>query len=994
MRSLIALLWFLGVNPPGLAQTQLNLRHFMVEDGLSQGSVNAILQDHKGFLWIGTHDGLNRFDGTEFKVFRHHTDDTTSLSSSWIFSLFEDRSGTLWVKTERGLDRFDRATASFVRVPNAPGDIGCLSQSDTAVTFWVTGKPVSLFNTRAGTTHSISVHFKNGSEVKEGGLSVLAEGVDGHLWAATATTVYRIDIRRGLVVSSFETNKNVIAILPSRRQRDVAWIGTTTGVIRISGGRQQFLGKLSTQVLTEDSEGTIWAGTVDGLVRFDPLDSLGTSATVFRHDPAVSTTLRHNIVTGIFEDLSGSLWIGTYNGLSLFDKFSPAFSVYRSSPDNPRSLGDNFVMPIVEDRTGNIWFGTFAAGVSILHRSGERAGTFTHLRYDPRNPKSLRSNNVRSMLCARDGRIWIGTTRGVTIYDPATENMSVVFSSTERDSQIYWIESMCESRDGSVWMPVNGKLFNVSPSGHTRRKYQIPGQAIVNITEDADGIVWLASVGNGVLRLEPRTGIVTTYAHVPGDPASLSNNNVWGILSNPDDTSGTLWIGTSNGLNRLNTQSGKCSRYFAQEGFPNSWVYGILRDDEGRLWMSTNYGLVQFDDRMPDGKKFKSYTYADGIAGNEFNRRSYVRLRNGEFLFGGPNGVTRFHPSGVQENPVVPPLVLTGFERFGKRVLFDRDIADVSSMDFNHDENVFSFEFVALNFSNPSENRYAYMMEGIDEDWIDAGPRRLVNYAYVSPGSYVFRVKASHNSGVWNENEIAVNINIRPPFWMTWWFIALCAGMAAALVAYAVRARVRRLLEMERMRSRIARDLHDEIGSNLSSIAMASDLLGRHPGFGERERGKLSDISSVALNTVKDMKDIVWLIDPGNDSLDDLFLRMKDTAASLLEGHHLTLNFPAAANGKRVNLEWKRNLYFIYKETLTNILKHAQAANVRVDVQVEKDQLLVEIHDDGKGLDLQTVRRGNGLKNIRERAGLLDAAVDVSVGPAGGTRMSLKARIT
>ncbi len=981
----------------GQNSEQLNFRHFRVEDGLSQGSINAILQDHKGFIWVGTHDGLNRFDGMEFKVFRSEPGNPHSLSSSWIIALIEDSTHVLWVRTERGLDRFDRSSESFVRVTPSTTPIVPFAMEESP-TFLVTGKPIAVFDPASGHIVELDIRSKNNITFDEG-THLLAQDYDGYVWAVGPSTLYKIDPRKKILEQFFDIGaKNVNTILPSRYYRGDIWLGTYSELLHLRNGKLSSIGKYRVTSLAEDSQGYLWIGTEEGLARINLRDSMAFYVEQFYHDPVVTTSLSHNVVTHLFEDASGSLWVGTYNGLNVFDRFSTAFSIYRSSPDNPNGLGDNFVMPIVEDGAGNIWFGTFSEGVSVLQKAGPQAGTFIHFRHDSLNPNSLRSNNVRSILCGKDGRLWIGSARGLNIYDPVTRRMTTVLSRSADDSRSFWIESMCESRDGSIWIPLNGQMIrldrnNLAGSVIQRFPFPVFGE-FVSTREDSKGIIWLATVGTGLIRFDPRSGNIVRYVYDPKNTTSLSNNNVWSTFQDPNDTSGTVWVGTSNGLNRLNRNTGICKRYPAQEGFPNSWVYGILQDEAQRLWLSTNHGIVLFDDRLPEGRKFKNYTYADGIAGDEFNRRAYCRLRNGELLFGGPNGVTRFHPGKVHDNPAVPPLVLTGFRKLGKSVIFDRDVADVTSVELNHDESVFSFEFAALNFSNASKNQFAYMMEGIDKDWVHSGTRHSVNYAYLSPGTYVFRVKASHNSGVWNKNEIAVLVHIHPPYWATWWFITLCVCAVAGLIATVVRARVRRLLEMERLRSRIARDLHDEIGSNLSSIAMASDLLGRQSEFGTKERGKLSEISSVALSTVKDMKDIVWLLNPGNDSLDDLFLRMKDTATTLLEGCHYTLRFPEQSNGKRVNLEWKRNLYLIYKETLTNIIRHARATSVAIDVRVEADRLVLQINDDGMGFDPNTVRSGNGLKNIHERAGLMRARLNIEAHPGSGTTVRLETRIT
>jgi signal transduction histidine kinase len=324
---------------------------------------------------------------------------------------------------------------------------------------------------------------------------------------------------------------------------------------------------------------------------------------------------------------------------------------------------------------------------------------------------------------------------------------------------------------------------------------------------------------------------------------------------------------------------------------------------------------------------------------------------------------------------------------------FDTDIADVASIEIPHDQNVFSFHYAALSYG-AKRIQYAYRLDGIDPEWIPAGFQRSVNYAYVPPGEYVFRVRASKYSGIWSDNQLAVRLRIHPPFWRTWWFLALAIIAVAGAVAAGVRVRVRRLKEIERLRARIARDLHDEIGSNLSSIAMRSDLLQRQSSIGERERQTLDDISSVALTTLNDMKDIVWLIRPGNDALDDLFLRMKDTAAAMLEGCQYTLDFPHGPQDRKVGLEWKQNVYLIYKEALANIARHSGASTVAIDVLVDAGHLSMVIRDDGTGFDPADVTPGNGLRNIRERAALLRGHLDIEAKPGAGTTLTLEAQIT
>lgn len=971
---------------------RLVFHHFNVENGLSQGSINSILQDRKGFIWIGTHDGLNRFDGTEFMVFRNRPNDPHSLASSWILSIIEDGARNVWVRTIKGSQQFDRATESFGKIAQLPAQSIVPGGEADSATFWVALKPLQVFDARRDEVRDVVVRRADGTIVNLP-LQQLSKDEDGYLWGAGVSSVIRINPRSKTVESEFAIGMRTLnAVLPSRFRKGDVWLGTATELLCLRKGKLESIGKFTLTSLVEDSQGYLWIGTQEGLARVDLRDPASRTVTWSRHDPSVSTSLSHNVVTHVIEDAAGSIWVGTYNGLNLYERHSAHFTIYNSTPGNPMSLGNNFVIPITEDKAGNIWFGTFGAGLSVL----ETNGTFRHVRHVPTDANSICGDNIRSLLRASDGRIWIGSSGGLNVYDPVDGRMSAIPSNNRQSARQSWIEALCQTPDGSVWALSGSNLLQfdgVNPLRGLIHTINLSKTAeYVSLHSDAKGNLWIASLGEGLIRFDSWTGEMHRYKHNPSDPGSLSNDHVWTVFQEQD--AATVWIGTSNGLNKLDTGTGTFTRYLEQEGFPNAWVYGILRDDLNRLWLSTNRGLVVYDENRPEGSKFRSYTHADGLAGNEFNRRSYCKLATGEFLFGGPNGVTRFHPGKVTDNPAELPLVLTAFYKVGERVRFDRDVADISSIELNHDENVFTFEYAALHYGNADRIQYAYMMEGIDKNWIPAGGRRTVNYAYLPSGRYVFRVKASHSGGTWSKNELAVKVTIHPPFWATWWFITLVMLAGGGIVAAVVRTRVRRLLEIERLRSRIARDLHDEIGSNLSSIAMASDLLKRQRGLGDKEQKKLTEISSVALNTVKDMKDIVWLIKPGNDSIDDLFLRMKDTTATLLEGCRYSLSFPNESVGRKVDLEWRQHVYLIFKEALTNIAKHARAGSVSIAVAVDDNNLAITIEDDGKGFNPSSATNGSGLKNMRERADILKAQFTVEATPSGGTRITLNTRIT
>jgi signal transduction histidine kinase len=361
----------------------------------------------------------------------------------------------------------------------------------------------------------------------------------------------------------------------------------------------------------------------------------------------------------------------------------------------------------------------------------------------------------------------------------------------------------------------------------------------------------------------------------------------------------------------------------------------------------------------------------------------------GEFLwFVTSHALTVYDYGAFDNRDIAPKIHITRF------VVNGEEYDTGTNPSLAYDQNVCTFDYAGISFRETQAMRFQYRLLGANTNWQPQTFQRSVTYASLPPGSYTFEVRATNAEGVISDIPARLSFVITAPFWATWWFIGLVGIVLSGGVVLVIRGRVRRLLEIERLRSRIARDLHDEIGSNLSSIAMASELLRREPKLGDMERNKLSHISSVALTTVKDMKDIVWLIHPGNDSLDDLFLRMKDTAASILEGCPYRLDFPQGSNGRKVDLDWKRNLYLIYKEALTNIRKHSQATLVRIHVIIDDDALTLRLADNGRGFNVANPPEGNGLKNMQDRATLLGASFQVTPNPGGGIVVTLKGRIT
>ncbi len=422
-------------------------------------------------------------------------------------------------------------------------------------------------------------------------------------------------------------------------------------------------------------------------------------------------------------------------------------------------------------------------------------------------------------------------------------------------------------------------------------------------------------------------------------------------------------------------------------------VYGILSDADHRLWLGTNRGLSRgvFSGSEPP---FRNYGATDGVGNTEFNRHAAYRGADGTLYFGGLDGLTYSSPHAIDENVLVPPVVFTSIETASREGVRPHNPRGLKRLDLTYRDYSLAFEFAALSFTNPARNRYAYRLERFDRDWIDAGTRRFARYTDLPPGDYVFRVRGSNNDGVWNQEGVSLALSIAPPFWNTWLFRAamVVAVLLAAGAAY--RARVTRLVEIERLRFRIAGDLHDDLSSNLVGIALLGERLQQGPHVGAAERRQLNRISETARTMVQDLRDIVWLVDPSRDHLEDLLGKMQDLAATLLPSVEWVVRTdPVGATG-RVALAVRRQLYLAYKEIMHNIARHAQASRVTVELTVQDGEFLLQVGDDGVGFEPGAATAGFGLRSVRQRVEELGGRLDLTSAPGRGTSVAVRVPVT
>ncbi|MEJ2543304.1 MAG: two-component regulator propeller domain-containing protein [Calditrichaceae bacterium] len=774
----------------------LNLRFdkIGINQGLSHSTVTAIHLDSQGYLWFGTQDGLNRYDGYSFTIFRHTNTDSTSLSSNWITSIDEDIEGNLWIGTSGGgVNCFDPHHENFVNYAKYTEESESHSDNfivqvkvDSSNTLWIITAAGELrkYNQNEDTFEPVKIAPK----LKDISLSVVAEGINGKLWFGT----------KGSGLICFDKNKQSSEIFDENARNGICDNYITD--------------------LDVDMENNLWIATQDGICMLNQADN---SIVQYRKGKYNSRGLLDNHIKKIFMDSQHTLWISTELGLNIKSPDEKHFNYHRHQQGNQQSIGTHVINTIVEDNSGIIWIGTYLDGINKFDRS---KNLFTHLSYEPDNSNSLSDNNIWGLYEADNGDIWIGTNKGLNQYSPKNSsfthylskrgkgnlNNNVVRSVTQGPGGDIWcgtdgggvnrlnlrsgkfsyyqynpknpnslindnVKQIYKDRDQNIWIATWNGLDRYDWDNNTFIHYQNNPDKLTSlcdnrvqcILEDKQGQIWIGTY-DGLNVMDKSSGQCTWYKNDPQKPSSISDNR---ILSIYEDHQGGIWIGTYHGLNKLNSDKVSFTRYTVSDGLINDVIHGIVEDDSNTLWMSTNKGLIRYNPLAPEIRKYKNYDIYDGLSGNEFNTGSYLKSKDGYFYFGCVNGLNKFIPSRVELNKHVPPVVITSFKKFDRDVTLAQAIHLTKKINLSYKDNFFAFEFAALDFVNPHKNQYAYKLDGFDEEWIQCGTRNYASYTNLDGGKYTFNVRGTNNDAIWNNRSTSVEINITPPIWKNWWFI-------------------------------------------------------------------------------------------------------------------------------------------------------------------------------------------------------------------------------
>jgi signal transduction histidine kinase/ligand-binding sensor domain-containing protein len=1032
----------------------LRFENISLEEGLSQSTVFATVQDHQGFLWFATEDGLNRYDGYDFTIYKHDPADPFSLRDNWILSLLVDQSGTLWIGTrEGGLDRYDRESDQFIHYQYDPGDPASLNDNEVT----------ALYQDRAGFiwagTHNgglnifdpedeVFTHYQHdpddANSLSSNSVTIIFEDSEGIFWIGTDDA--------GLNQFDPEVNNwkhfshdpgepqslshNFVKTIIEDSSGNL-WVGTVGGGIeRFDPINDQFihfhpdfadpdiLSSDATSVIYQDRTDMVWVGTEgSGFYNFDPATGIFIN---FQHNPGDPQSVSSNYIVSIFEDREGLLWFGTFGtGVNKLNAGWRNFPHFQNIPNNPNSLSDNMVRAFVEDSNGDLWIGSLDGGVDRFDRENN---LWSNYRHNPDEPGSLSHNFVSAIIEDSSKNIWVGTANGLDRFDPQPGT----FTHFQPDhgglpgTPSNNIRAIHEMDEGQFWIGTKGGLYRFDSKEEDWSEHYFHDPAnplglsenwIFSLLEDSEGILWLGTFGGGLNRFDPINETFTPFQYDPEDPASISDSFNPAIIQ---DSEGSIWVATSGGLDRYDPETGTFDHFRETDGLANNTIYCGLEDAQGYIWLGTAKGLSKLD---PQNETFINYDVEDGLQSNEFNGASCYKNDTGEMFFGGINGFNAFFPDRVQDNQVIPPIVLTSLTQEGMSLIHEKGITFLEEVTLKWPDNNFEFEFSALSYSNPRKNLYAYKLEGFDRDWIEIGTRRYGKYTNLAGGTYTLRMIGSNNDGVWNEDGSSVKITVVPPFWGTWLFrgLIIAAVIGASYGGYKLRVRnlekrsrdleiqvkdrtdelmkthaALRETDLERAvleeRNRLARELHDSVTQSLYSLTLFTEAA-RHlsEAIGdEKLEGYLGQIGNLGLGALKEMRLLVFEL--GLHALEE------DDLVEALEKRLKAVEGRTGVDAKVINEGYQKQpsyietqLFKIAQEALNNALKHANASSVEVHFLQDGPTLEMEIVDDGVGFEPDSLNDGPGmgLKNIKDRVDRMDGKLEIDSGSGKGTRLKV-----
>ncbi|MCW8848703.1 MAG: triple tyrosine motif-containing protein [Melioribacteraceae bacterium] len=1042
--------YFVLANSFSTENSNYNFKKIGIEEGLSQSSISSIVQDSRGYIWFGTATGLNRYDGYEFVIYQNDFNDSLSISDNDITELYQDKNGFLWIGTTDGiLNKFDPLTETFEHFDIAKSSewysleeqdfynypltfTRYLNSTITSITedkqgfLWIAtwGKGLVKFNPSNGAKRYYYHLRNNSNSLSSNKIVSLLNDNNNNLWIGTfGGGLNRVQLNlnnsEDILFEKFYLNSKflfgtIITSIIEDSENNI-WIGGySTGVFKIPSKirikseaeitsdfqSSSYISKLDPNIfnvmaLVADKNSNIWVGTYGkGLFAYF------SKSNNYKHFIAETNnpkTISENEIQSLFVDNSGILWIGTQlsSGINKLEIGNQKFNKLPTLTEKNKSLNDNIVWALHEDREDNIWIGTHRGGVNIWNKNNNEISYF-------RLGKGDNDKHIKCFTEDKKGNIWVGSYSGGLFYINITDNSIKNFKknvANPRSISSNHIQSLLIEGDSVLWLATYGGLnklnlnefYNSSQAEFLKYNYHpteinsISDDRVYSLFIDSKNVFWVGTNGGGLNKFDRVSKTFTRYKSAENKLNSLSDDRILTISEKKD---GNLIIGTfGGGINLYDRKNDRFSRINDKLQLNCSDIYGILNDESG-YWISTNNGIFKLNEEL---SSFTQYDLSDGLQSLEFSGGAYLKGRDGTFYFGGINGVNYFNPSKITSNNFIPPIVISRVKVFDKPIKGEKN-----KLVFGKDENYFSFEFASLDFKNSNKNKYKFILDGLDTKWsfTDANNRRVF-YTNLAPGNYTFRVMGTNDDGIWSPNEAKIEITILGPFWMQWWFISGLILLIGGLITFYINQRIKYLLALDRLKSSIAADLHDNVGAGLTEISILSELATNEinqPNKATRHIGKISDLSR---QLVESMSDIVWVVNPSRASLYDLIVRLKDMYGDLLVdlGIKLKTSNLEKLVSIKLPMDYRQDLYLILKESINNCIKHSKCKNINLLINISKNTLNIKLSDDGTGFSLEDKILGNGLNNIKTRGKKIGGIVNIHSELNVGTTIEFEGKI-
>lgn len=994
--------------------------HITKINGLSGNQVNCIYRDHRGFLWIGTQNGLNQYDGRNITVYKHSRFDNSSIVNNKILNITEDDSGYLWLGTIKGISKFNpynHTSVNYTHDDNNPYSLNenykCHIFFDKNKSCWI-GNEAGLSYFDRKTNHFIPQQILPDSLNKKphNAISSFLEDKQGRFWLGTYS---------GLVLYDRKTHKAQTFVPRKEKKTDGSnaitslfcdhagriWVGTWgNGITEFDPATKNFYAytwnktnhfagtanivTCINETQSETGQYILWVGTTEGMMQINGLPLSDKTVAHILPDISMPNTLNSaNVSSMLSDDNRNILWIGTDNGINQYSSRNQLFSNSFYLKGNPTKIISDTINNKVQYFV-TAWYGN---ALTQLDSNFKQRRIWKKIPEDATNPDNRQASD---MVKSKDGTFWIATFNGLYHFDIKANHIT---SYLHQSANINTLSddkttAVAEDKNGNLWIGTYGRgldKFDPVTKSFTHFVHDksdatsLIDNLIWGIFIDRRQKIWVVT-DHGISIYDETTRHFLNYADNEKDPNSLKGNSINGML---EDRNGIYWITTDKGLNRFDMQKNQFRIYGTEEGLNDDNINSITEDKQGILWMCTPDGISSFN---PVTKNFINYDEQNGLP--KGINGSITTLDNGSILAGGDGFILKFNPSEFKIFSSAPPIYITQMSVAGSPLSFQKPLEQSGTIVLEYPQNSFSCTFTAPNFFNSHSVKYAYRLTGVDEDWVQSGNRNFLSYANLAAGTYVLHIKAANGDGVWNEKGIELKIAVLPPFWKTWWFLSLlfCSFIVFFYALY--RHRLNQVLQIEKLRNKISLDLHDDIGSTLSSISILSEIA-LHQKTESDTKETLKEIKDNSISLMERMDDIVWSINPKNDSLESLFLRMKIFAAKLFEAKGIDYKINIDENIKQipVGIEYRRHIYLIMKEAINNLVKYSNCTKATIAVSYHTSILTVAIEDNGNGYDLNKITFGNGLHSMKKRAEAMKGEIHTTSGINNGTSVKLRVKI-